>query len=201
MRLPAPLVSVAVVAALSIGCSSRDGAADRIIDANATTSSTRGPATTAPVAGDTASTTTTTSPPPTTLPPLGAGQRELWVYRLDPGDCFDERRKGDAEGEARTIVKVDCSSPHQNEVFAQIEYEAAADATYPGNPVLTDMADKYCIDAFEGFVGISYVLSIWEMTVEVPNLDTWINGDRNLSCILYAPEGAKLTGSKKASGE
>lgn len=185
-------VGVAATLLLLAGCGGQD-TADRVIEANTVTSTTAGPPTTSPTTVEVpASTTTTTA---TTLPPLGPGQQELWVFDLEVGDCFNERIRSQDGTEVETIVKVACDEPHDNEVFDELVFPQVADAPYPGHSELTAYADGQCLDAFEGFVGISYVLSELEIGTVVPTLDSWIEGDRDLTCVLYDVGGEPLESS------
>lgn len=185
------LLSVTVAGA----CGGED-TADRVIGANESTTST---------AADTNGSTTTaaaqdvTSTTASTLPPLEPGQQELWVFTLELGDCFNERIRSASGDEVETIVKVPCEDAHDNEVYASEEFPGELGGTYPGNSVLTGEADSTCLDAFESFVGTIYVLSELEIATAVPSLESWIDGDRSLACILFDASGEKLVGTMRDS--
>ncbi len=166
-----------------------------MIEANSATSSTAAP----PASAAADASTTSTAAPPTTLPPLEAGQQELWVFDLEVGDCFNERIRSDDGVEVETIVKLPCSDPHDNEVFDERAFPQEAGTPYPGNSELTAYADGECLDAFEAFVGISYVLSVLEIGTVVPTLDSWVEGDRDLTCVLFDPDGEQLTRSMRGA--
>lgn len=184
-------------AVLLVGACGGQDTADRVIEANSITSTTAGPPTTGGTG--TSMDTTSTTAPAVTLPPLDPGQTELWVFDLEVGDCFNERIRSEDDVEIETIVKVPCEDPHDNEVYDEQTFPQEPDTAYPGNSELTEFGDDRCLDAFEGFVGISYVLSVLEIGTVVPTLDSWVEGDRDLTCLLFDPNGDKLTRSMRGA--
>jgi hypothetical protein len=156
-------------------------------------------------AGGGSSTTQTTAPAETTTttePPLSAG-KEVFVYTPAIGQCFDRRQLDEkpATGPQQTdiVLLLDCSLPHQNEVFDVLEMPGAG-RDYPGEPALTDYARKTCAGAFAGYVGREYELSELEIGYYLPSSSEWGSGAHSLGCYVYDVNGDKLVGSMRGSG-
>jgi hypothetical protein len=151
----------------------------------------------------TAAPSTTTSPP-TTEPP----GEELFVFSLGPGECFDERiviEGGDVEAEEGEQVardfRIDCSLPHQNEVFVVLEHPAPPAQPYATDEELTQFVADNCHNQFESYVGQRYELSELEVGARLPTPEQWVNeGERQIVCYLFVESGEKVTGSVAGSG-
>ena len=63
-------------------------------------------------------------------------------------------------------------------------------------------AERACLDEFESFVGLEYVLSKLEIGAIVPSFETWTDeGDRNVICFIFPDEdGRRLRTSVADSG-
>jgi hypothetical protein len=121
------------------------------------------------------------------------------VFTLEVGTCFnDDGPPGDAAEEISSVPEVDCSEPHDNEVFAVFEYTATDD--YPGTAEMTDIATNLCIEQFDEYVGIPYQESILEVFPITPTEDGWNRlNDREIICALYNLDFSKLTGSMEGA--
>jgi hypothetical protein len=115
------------------------------------------------------------------------------VFTLDVGTCFDDTD----ETEISSVPEVDCSDPHDNEVFAVLEYSGSD--TYPGSEAMNDAAQDLCIDAFEEYVGLPYEESEFEVFPITPTEGSWDGGDREIICALYNLDFSKLTGSMRGA--
>jgi hypothetical protein len=147
----------------------------------------------------------TTSIPETTTtmePALDAG-RQVFVYTPSVGDCFDRRQLEErpATGPQQTdiVLILDCSLPHENEVFDVLEMPAAP-REYPGEPAMRDVARGGCTTGFEAYVGKAYETSELEVGYYLPSSNEWSSGARRLGCYVYDVAGAKLVGSTQGSG-
>ena len=117
------------------------------------------------------------------------------VQTLEVGDCFDDTT--DLSGEISDVPVVECSQPHDNEVYSTYDM---TESTYPGFDVAADLADVGCVDRFAGYVGQSYELSDLDFAWLIPTDESWNNGDREVVCFLYRVDLGKITGSMKDSG-
>ncbi|CAN5809917.1 hypothetical protein BH18ACT6_BH18ACT6_06750 [soil metagenome] len=120
----------------------------------------------------------------------GGGQS---VFSLPVGTCFDDQ-SGD---EISSVPEVECSEPHDNEVFALIDYTETD--VYPGPEEISDIGTNVCVEQFEAYVGIDYLSSALEVFSIYPSEDSWADGDRELICVLYNVDLSKLTGSMEGA--
>ena len=125
---------------------------------------------------------------------LACGQAS--VFSLPVGTCFDDQ----PEGEISSVPEVDCSEPHDNEVFALINYSEAD--TYPGTDQLSEISESLCIAEFEGYVGLDYNSSALAVFPIYPTEESWKNdNDREIICALYNADLSKLTGSMEGAAQ
>lgn len=117
------------------------------------------------------------------------------VFELAVGDCFDDTSSADTE--LSDVPIVDCTEPHDNEVFFTFEL---ADGDFPGDDAILTEAESRCLPAFEDYVGRDYASSELDIFPITPTSGSWDNGDREVICALYDLELEKLTGSMQGSG-
>ena len=122
---------------------------------------------------------------------------------IDQGDCFNEylyRDQADFLQQVTTIVG--CDGPHDREAYFLTEFPADDDAPIPSEEALRRWADSACLEEFERFVGLEYVLSQLEIGSIVPSFETWTDeGDRNVICFVFPDEpGRRLRTSVRNSG-
>ncbi len=115
------------------------------------------------------------------------------VFTLQVGDCLNDAIASET---VETIPTVPCSEPHDSEIYASI---IMSGDTYPGQDAVIAEADAACLDAFEGFVGISYAESLYFYSYYFPTEGSWSNGDREILCTLYDETG-QITGSLQNIG-
>jgi len=123
---------------------------------------------------------------------VACGPAEGSVFTLDEGDCFDD------PGEVEDIVEVPvvpCDEPHDNEVFAA--FDLGRD-DYPGPAVLQEEAFEGCVDRFDDHVGVEYAASQLLVGALQPSASGWEDGDREVVCFLYSPDGM-LTGTMEGA--
>jgi hypothetical protein len=128
----------------------------------------------------TAAPTTSSAPTPTdsTTP----------LTTVQAGDCFDE-----VDGDSVDIL--DCGSAHGYEVFASL---LVADGDYSQATIGTE-AEARCRDAFGTFVGLEYDASALGLRYVAPSRQTWAQGDREVLCVVFDPDGP-TTGTLAAAG-
>jgi len=123
--------------------------------------------------------------------------------KIESGDCFNEyvyRDRADFLQQITTLVG--CDGPHDREAYLVAEYPGGDDAPAPPEETLRRWAESACLEEFEAFVGLEYVLSALEIGAIVPTFETWTDeGDRNVICFVFPDEaGRRLRTSVANSG-
>lgn len=108
------------------------------------------------------------------------------VFELAVGDCFDD---GAASDEVSEVPIVQCSEPHDNEVYSVHEI---TDDAYPGFDITGDRADGLCLADFELLRAETSELDIGWL---IPTERSWANGDREILCFVYRIDLEKMTGT------
>jgi hypothetical protein len=109
------------------------------------------------------------------------------AFELEAGQCLNEP---DTE-EVRNVEVVDCSEPHDLEVYRTGELP---DQTF--DPAIIDGASfEICLAAFDGFVGTPYADSELDIYYLIPSEQSWADGDREVVCAVYDLSGEQLTGT------
>jgi hypothetical protein len=130
----------------------------------------------------------------TTEAPLSAG-RQFSFYVPAVGDCFDVRT---ADKAPPIYLKLDCSLPHQSEVFATIEVTGK---DYPGQQILEAAAKKTCPTSWEAYVGKPYETSSYGIGYLLPDETGWGNGIRHVTgCLIQPGTADRSAGSAKGTG-
>lgn len=122
---------------------------------------------------------------------------------LEPPDCFNEYQYFDRSQTLQQVTtRVDCTRPHDKQMFAAAAHPASDNAPFPGQEELSRFARKACFDSFEEYVGVEYVLSQLEIGIFQPTYETWIadEKDRQINCYLQPPSGRLLQGSMEEIG-
>ena len=180
------LVVVALVVLLTRG---DDGKDDDVATDDVTT-------TTAADDDDDDVTTTTADddePADTTTTTEGSSEpTDLDVFSLAVGDCFLDPT---GDGGLEVVPGVPCSEPHDNEVFYIHTIDAA---DLPSDEEMTSLIESECYPAFESYVGLDYGSSELYIQPLKPSEGSWSQGDRELVCVLYDPDG-QLTGSAEGA--
>lgn len=121
------------------------------------------------------------------------------VFDAVIGDCLNV-----PAGESVTSVEtVDCSEPHDAEVFALPQFPAVEqDAAFPGPDALQAFADERCVADFEPYTGSAYAdaapLLIKPL---VPSQESWEDADdRAVVCLIVHEDGTQLVGSQAGRG-
>lgn len=116
------------------------------------------------------------------------------VFSLSVGTCFDDQD----DGQISSVPEVDCSDPHDNEVFALIDY--AETDSYPGADQMSEIANELCIADFEAYVGLDYPTSALAVFPIYPTEESWNEDNgREIICALYNADLSKLSGSMEGA--
>lgn len=108
------------------------------------------------------------------------------VFELEVGQCLNSADIGDTS-EVKDPKVIDCSKPHDLEVYHIHTYEDTKD--FPGQQAIQDQGSQACAQAFEPFVGKSYEESEFEVFMLFPSEDSWTHGnDRTTYCLLQSVE-------------
>jgi len=146
------------------------------------------------------STTTTSEPTTTTSESPGTTEAGIGVFPEDlgVGDCFNDSGLGTPElGE---IIQVDCTSPHDAEVFGVTTLPSAPGALYPGVDEVDRLSFELCMGEFATYVGIDFLDSMWELTYIFPAEESWRKyDDRLVVCSLNDPNFNKIEGSQRGT--
>ena len=114
------------------------------------------------------------------------------VFSLDVGDCVN----GSIIGEVENIDIVNCSSPHEGEIFA--EFNVNRDS-WPGASYLDSLAENGCISRFKSYVGVSYESSIWYVSFLRPTEESWKQvNDREVTCVIQPEYGKTSTKARNS---
>lgn len=133
-----------------------------------------------------------------------ACESETEPDELGVGDCLKtpEGYTGDpAAYWAAATVSTDsppvvaCDQPHAAEVFFAEEL-GDDDAPYPGDEVLAEDTRARCDETYEEYLGVALDYSFW-----YPQQSAWNDGERQVLCIAYDPEGKVLEESVKRSAQ
>jgi len=111
------------------------------------------------------------------------------VLELDVGTCFDDPSTLESVSD---VPLRDCSDPHDNEVIALDQMGAT---TYPGDDTVTSISRETCIRVFDGYMGVPYLDSPYEVGWLSPTSESWAVGDREIICFVFDPTPQKIIGS------
>jgi hypothetical protein len=116
----------------------------------------------------------------------------LGVFSFEIGDCINDLDQGDLIEKAKGVP---CAQPHGMEVYAETFIEDSSEEL-PAN--FSDNADEYCYSQFSRFVGLDYDSSKLDATYLIPSAESWKEGDREITCLIFDPAG-DVTGSLQGS--
>ncbi len=133
--------------------------------------------------------------------------KKISVFTVQPGQCFDA--PGTVKAQLSSLTKVSCTSPHNEESYAVVQYQpangsvstsgVAVSSAYPGDDVLTTFAQGACAQRFTSYVGVDYLDSKLFFTYLLPSARSWEqDADRAITCFVTTT-GNKLTSSVKGS--
>ncbi len=202
------LASIGLVVLLA-GCTASGGGCAPTAHPASTTTTTEvgGSTTTTEGPGGSTSTTidstTTTDPGPTTTVPDTTVPGDGGLVALAAVDVEDCITPADDNTFLSQVAVTECGEPHEAEVFAQFTLDRAelpgTGDEYPGGNELTWYAQDECQDRFAAYTGHSYWTSPYDLRTVTPSFSTWDTGDRAITCLIVAGDGAMLTASARTT--
>ena len=124
------------------------------------------------------------------------------LHDLVAGDCFNRYSWSNDERLIEIDTKVDCSGPHQSEIYLRTEHPAQAGAPWPGDREMDAFATAECYGAFASFVGEIYELSELELGFLTPprtNFEDEVARFRGVHCYVYLEDDTELVGTARGS--
>ncbi|OLT46452.1 septum formation family protein [Cellulosimicrobium sp. CUA-896] len=114
--------------------------------------------------------------------------RDTEILELAVGDCVVTT---DLPDTVFTVPVVPCAADHHAEVFAITDLPAG---DYPGEDDVEALAEEFCFEAFESYVGLPYEESELYAWWFSPTEDNWTWGDHSVQCIVEPLRGT-VTGT------
>lgn len=114
----------------------------------------------------------------------GAENGTIAANDFSVGTCFNQSQPG--------YPHVSCDAPHEAEVYAKLVYPDQA--PYPGSADLESWAEPICYSRFQSYTGIRYEDSNLDFGFLYPGGQGWAEGDREVICYVFDPDGDDLTG-------
>ena len=118
------------------------------------------------------------------------------VLTLEVGTCFDD--PDDISEGVEGVPTVDCAEPHDNEVIAN---KLLTGTEFPGDSIMQLDAGDACLEEFEGYIGLDYESSLYDIGWLHPTAETWEFGDRQVICFGYHLDFEKIRGTIRGIGE
>jgi hypothetical protein len=123
------------------------------------------------------------------------------VFKVEIGQCFNPP-PGTPTQNLSELTAIPCTAPHNQEAYAAVVYKAPPggnDSVYPGPEALASFANGACAQAFQSYVGVSYLDSSLFFTYLLPSARSWESGeDRTVLCFTTTT-GKPLVISVKGS--
>jgi hypothetical protein len=121
------------------------------------------------------------------------------VLKVSVGQCFATPPQ---KSELTDLESLPCDVSHRQEAYALLDYQQPAGVqgdAYPGDALLTNYANAACAEAFEPYVGVSYLNSSLYFTFLIPSARGWQeSGDRTVTCFITTT-GEELSSSVKGT--
>lgn len=139
------------------------------------------------------------SPAPAAAPPSASAvdapapeEDPTSVFSLEVGQCIDSET---GSGEVGSVPVVECSQPHEGEIFALPQLP---DGAFPGAEAIEEAAQEQCAgSAYTDYVGLPYQESEFQVTFLLPTEQSWGDGDREIACIVQNEEPGSVRGSNR----
>lgn len=127
----------------------------------------------------------------------GLLDRSRAAAALRAGDCILDP----GTDQVVEVERVDCDTPHEFEVIGNATLTGGA---YPGDAQVVADARLTCEPVFASYVGEPYEDSAWFLNVFTPTAETWADGERAVTCLVFQfdedLEIRRLTGSAAGTG-
>ncbi len=118
---------------------------------------------------------------------------DLGVFNFSVGDCLTDFPAG---GSIDKATGTPCTEPHEYEVYAET-YLADESETVPAD--IREQASDFCLSSYKSFVGLAYDDSTLAVTNLYPTADSWVGGDKELTCLISLENQATHNYSLKNS--
>lgn len=121
---------------------------------------------------------------------LGSGN-DTSAFDLKVGQCIEAPPEDEI---VESLPVVECSEPHVGEVMYDYEIDAPE-----YSESLSDEATVECAKHFEEYVGVPLEASQLDVAPLSPSEDSWKEGDRVVSCLIFHETGQTLNQSVRDS--
>lgn len=143
------------------------------------------------------------STPPTTFDFNAAYDlgEPIKFHQAEEGECLNEYDWVQDRQPKNLLIALDCSLPHDKEVYAINVFDAGPDDPYPGEELMKGIATRLCYNSFAEFVGETYEESIYDIDLTYPpreNYEDPIGRYRDIICMVVTSE--QTVGSARGSG-
>lgn len=182
-RNPLRVALTVVFALIVVACSSASGTSEDGSDDSGT--------------GDSG----TGSTPPTTFDIDAAYDLgdPIEFYQAQEGECLNEYDWVQDRQPRNLLIALDCSLPHDKEVFLITIFDAGPDDPYPGEELMKDIATRKCYNSFAEFIGQTYEESEFDIDLTYPPRENYEVGKyRDITCMVTSNE--QTVGSARGSG-
>ncbi len=127
-------------------------------------------------------------PPPVTTAP---GQA-VDVNNFQVGLCADDTFESQF---VNTAIARDCNTEHDFQVAGFVQNNAPEGSDFPGFIRLRDASRRACELVFENYTGTAFLQSDLDLDTIAPNETTWLDGDREVICLIVTVDGEPLVSS------
>jgi len=125
------------------------------------------------------------NPIPTQTP---VNDGSILTRTVQEGSCFELSKTADAN--YASIWVVDCTQPHDAEVFFN---QAMVNLSYPTAADWDALEADDCGPVFQSYVGTDMVVSRLKTQYIKPTSDAWDAGNKQLICFAVDPDGDRQT--------
>jgi hypothetical protein len=125
---------------------------------------------------------------------------ELLSEQLAVGECINVDDIDDAEQVLLSAIPViDCSDPHDGEVYFVGNINPNRSRDYPGDDDVAIEVEGLCTAKFAAYVGVIYDDSEFEIYYLMPLKPSWRSTHGEYTCVAYSTDGPVLTGTIRSS--
>jgi len=92
-----------------------------------------------------------------------------------------------------SAIARDCNTEHDFEVAGFVQNSEPDGSDFPGFLRLRNESRRACQEVFENYTGTSFLQSDLDLDTIAPNGTTWLEGDREVICLVVTIDGEPLT--------
>jgi hypothetical protein len=115
---------------------------------------------------------------------------------LLPGDCFNRLA---LTPDSVQLRRVSCRQPHHHEVFALVQYPAAAGAPFPGQDSMQQVAEAACAAPLDSYLAGTPLPAGLRFGFVYPQQKRWDAGERTIVCEVFSADGRARTRSIRSA--